>query len=202
MRLSPRGYPGAMGAPEQEFWSRFGLDPRVPAHQDLRAGDPDREIVQQALGEAYSLGRLTREEHDERSEYVAGGRTLGELVWVLRDLVSASSPPFPPAPPDDGRWRDRAEALVQARIRRQWTTAALVLTAVGLLLATGRVGATFFVVLTVLLAGRALRTTARRPELVLARERSLQRHDLAHLYRRRLDRELRDAASRPRYRRR
>ncbi len=42
------------------FWSSFGRDPRVPDNQGLRAGDRDRDIVREAISEAYADGRLTR----------------------------------------------------------------------------------------------------------------------------------------------
>ncbi len=62
-------------------------DPRDPSYADLRAADRDRDVVLQVLGEAYADGRLTREEYDERSETLAGTRTLGGLAELLSDLV-------------------------------------------------------------------------------------------------------------------
>ncbi len=65
-------------------------DPRDPAYAALRAADRDRDAVLQVLGEAYADGRLTREEYDERSETLAGTRTLGGLADLLSDLVPAT----------------------------------------------------------------------------------------------------------------
>ncbi|MBV9830495.1 MAG: DUF1707 domain-containing protein [Marmoricola sp.] len=72
------------------IWERFELDPRRPENAPLRASDRDRDIVQDVLGTAYSEGRLTRDELDERSEEVARSKTLGELPPLVRDLVSSA----------------------------------------------------------------------------------------------------------------
>lgn len=55
----------------------------------MRAGDRDRALVQQVLGEAYAEGRLDRAELDERCEGAQLARTLGELVPFLVDIVPA-----------------------------------------------------------------------------------------------------------------
>ena len=70
------------------IWERFTLDPRHPHNAHLRASDRDRDVVHEVLGEAYADGRLTSEEHDQRSTDVARTRTLGELPRFLVDLVA------------------------------------------------------------------------------------------------------------------
>jgi hypothetical protein len=77
---------------DKEFWSSFSRDPRDAQYQSMRASDLDRGIVQQALTEAYADGRLDREEFDQRTEQATGSRTLGELVPLVGDLVSATTP--------------------------------------------------------------------------------------------------------------
>lgn len=77
---------------DREFWSSFSHDPRDAQYQSMRASDLDRGVVQQALTEAYADGRLDREEFDERSESTLGSRTLGELVPLVGDLVSPTTP--------------------------------------------------------------------------------------------------------------
>ena len=71
--------------------SSLPRDPRDPAYADLRAADRDRDAVLEILGEAYADGRLTREEYDERSETLAGSRTLGDLPALVVDLVPTGS---------------------------------------------------------------------------------------------------------------
>jgi hypothetical protein len=71
----------------RDFWGSFQHDPRHPATAALRAADVDRELVQQALTEAFAEGRLDREEYDERSTAVLQARTLGELPAFVADLV-------------------------------------------------------------------------------------------------------------------
>ena len=78
-----------MSALPHDFWAGFALDPRHPAHAGLRAADEDREHVHRLLSEAYARGQLSPEEHDERVDFVAGARTLGELPPVVDDLVGA-----------------------------------------------------------------------------------------------------------------
>jgi hypothetical protein len=53
---------------------------------DLRASDGDRERVVAVLAAAAGDGRLTLEEHSQR--------TLGELASLTRDLVSAAAQPL------------------------------------------------------------------------------------------------------------
>lgn len=98
-------------------WTRFPLDPRVPANAALRAADTDRDLVHQLLVTAYAEGRLDRTELDERTDGVARAKTLGELPAFVTDLLPATSRPLL-APQADlvaqatERWRrSRREAV-------------------------------------------------------------------------------------------
>lgn len=93
-------------------WIRFEHDPRDPRHAPLRASHQDRDIVNDALSAAYAEGRLTAEEFDERTDAVAGARTLGELPPLLSDLVSSS-----PSSLVAGRFRAEAERKHAERVR-------------------------------------------------------------------------------------
>lgn len=163
-----------MSALPHDFWAGFALDPRHPAHAGLRAADEDREHVHRLLSEAYARGQLGPEEHDERVDFVAGARTLGELPPVVEDLVMRSPVRLPPPIPPQ-QLRAQAELFVQARTRSQWVSAgfaALVASVVGIA-GGGAVLLTALVLLTLLLGTRALRTQVRRDELVARQERRL-----------------------------
>lgn len=67
-------------------WSRFSSDPRSAESRDIRASDADRDAALDALRDAYSDGRLSKDEHEERSAGVLGSRTLDALVPFLSDL--------------------------------------------------------------------------------------------------------------------
>ena len=69
------------------FWSSFARDPRVGDHQGLRAGDRDRDIVRDAISEAYADGRLTRDEMDARLTQVQEASLLGDLLPIVGDLM-------------------------------------------------------------------------------------------------------------------
>ena len=71
------------------FWSSFGRDPRVPDNQGLRAGDRDRDIVREAITEAYAQGRLTQDEMEGRLTSVLEARLLGDLPPIVADLMPA-----------------------------------------------------------------------------------------------------------------
>jgi hypothetical protein len=79
----------------------FGNDP-VPADDrglSMRASDADRDHVAQLLGQAFAEGRLSAEEHAERTDGVYAAKTLGELRPYLADLPVAFSPPSAGAAP-------------------------------------------------------------------------------------------------------
>lgn len=71
----------------------------------MRASDADRDLVVQALANAYSEGRLSRDEHDERLDAAISARTFGELEPLTADLgVAPLSTPAPaPVPTVEGR---------------------------------------------------------------------------------------------------
>jgi len=62
----------------------------------LRLSDADRESAVNLLGDQYALGRLTRDEFDERSDAVWSAKTRGDLAPVFVDLPVRS--PADPAP--------------------------------------------------------------------------------------------------------
>ncbi|NKZ06349.1 DUF1707 domain-containing protein [Actinomadura latina] len=62
--------------------------------RDLRASDADRERVAAVLGEAYADGRLTVEEHSERTSRAYAARTLGELTGLTGDLSPEEAQPI------------------------------------------------------------------------------------------------------------
>ena len=103
--------------PEPTMWERFPHDPRLEANKPLRASDRDRDVVTDVLATAYSEGRLTREELDERSDRAAGAKTLGELPGIVDDLVATSSTAIVPRDrraEAERRYRDqRRQALFQ-----------------------------------------------------------------------------------------
>jgi len=59
---------------------------------NLRASDADREQVATVLSTAYAEGRLTREEHDERTDQLLAAKTFDDLVSITRDLVVVGKP--------------------------------------------------------------------------------------------------------------
>ncbi len=78
-----------------EVWQRFDDDPRAASNAGLRAGDADRDVVQDVLSHAYAEGRLSPDEHAERSARLAESRTLGDLVPLLDGLVRRVAPDLP-----------------------------------------------------------------------------------------------------------
>ncbi|MGI5167359.1 DUF1707 SHOCT-like domain-containing protein [Spirillospora sp. CA-253888] len=67
---------------------------RATSVRDLRASDADRERVANALGEALADGRLTMEEHAERTSRAFEARTLGELTGLTGDLSPEEAQPI------------------------------------------------------------------------------------------------------------
>lgn len=69
----------------------------------IRASDKDRDVVVSALRDAYTAGRLTLEEFDERMSAACTSRTWGELRSLTQDLPSqpilGSDVPGRPLPP-------------------------------------------------------------------------------------------------------
>jgi hypothetical protein len=58
----------------------------------LRASDHDRDQVAEVLDTAFTEGRLSREEHDERLDQLLRAKTFDDLVGLTRDLVVVGSP--------------------------------------------------------------------------------------------------------------
>lgn len=52
----------------------------------IRASDQDREVVVATLRDAYTAGRLTLDEFDERTTAAYGSKTWGELRTLTEDL--------------------------------------------------------------------------------------------------------------------
>ena len=86
----------------------------------IRASDADRDVVVDALREAYTEGRLTQDEWDERMSAAYAGRTWGQLRELTVDLpvqpvLGADVPgrqlPAPTAPPAYPPWRAQDDTV-------------------------------------------------------------------------------------------
>lgn len=66
---------------------------RYGEREDMRACDADRDRVAELLNLAYSEGRLSKDEYDERLELAFSARTYADLDQIVTDL-----PPVPPVP--------------------------------------------------------------------------------------------------------
>ncbi len=55
----------------------------------MRASDADRDRVAELLNLAYSEGRLSKDEYDDRLEQAFSARTYGELDRIVADLPAA-----------------------------------------------------------------------------------------------------------------
>jgi hypothetical protein len=55
----------------------------------MRAGDADRDHVAEVLGAAYSEGRLSRDEYDDRLDQAMSARTFADLDALMSDLPAA-----------------------------------------------------------------------------------------------------------------
>jgi Domain of unknown function (DUF1707) len=64
----------------------------------IRASDADREHVVEILREAFSAGRLTLEEFDERTTLAFAAKTWGGLRDLTRDLPRQASLEIPQTP--------------------------------------------------------------------------------------------------------
>ncbi|WP_155884507.1 DUF1707 SHOCT-like domain-containing protein [Actinomadura flavalba] len=67
---------------------------RVRRVSELRASDADRERVVTVLGEALADGRITMDEHAERTTRAYAARTLGELTGITGDLSPREAQPI------------------------------------------------------------------------------------------------------------
>lgn len=86
----------------------------------IRASDPDRERVVEALQRHSAAGRLTLDEFDQRSAAAYAARTIGDLHAIIADL------PTLPEPVEPASVRARGMAA-----HRLWILAALVATLAG-----------------------------------------------------------------------
>lgn len=59
---------------------------------ELRIGDAEREAAVAALGEHYALGRITKEEYDERTAAAMAARTRADLLPLFADLQAPEQP--------------------------------------------------------------------------------------------------------------
>ena len=62
----------------------------------MRIGDADREAAVALLSEQYALGRLSKEEFDERSDAAWSARTNGDLAPLFIDLPVGRAAAAPP----------------------------------------------------------------------------------------------------------
>lgn len=102
--------------------------PRTPGQ--FRASDADRDLVAQLLGAAYTEGRLTRLEHDERLDAAMNARTFDDLAPLTADLAPGLTPQpalsvpqpgsVPSVQPDSGtpEAADTAVAVFSGTVRR------------------------------------------------------------------------------------
>src|SRR6516165_12752293 len=58
----------------------------MASDHSIRASDQDRDVVVAVLRDAYTAGRLTLEEFDERTTAAYASRTWGELRKLTEDL--------------------------------------------------------------------------------------------------------------------
>jgi len=88
----------------------------------IRASDADRDVVVDVLREAYTEGRLTADEFDERMSAAYVSRTWGQLRELTADLpvqpvLGADVPgrhlPVPAAPPAYPRWRAQDDPVAE-----------------------------------------------------------------------------------------
>jgi hypothetical protein len=72
--------------------------PAGGARGTIRAGDADRDRVVELLTTAYSEGRLSKDEYDDRVGHALSARTYADLDRLLTDLpVGVAFPPPAPA---------------------------------------------------------------------------------------------------------
>jgi hypothetical protein len=85
----------------------------------IRASDADREHVVEILREAYSAGRLTLEEFDERTTVAFAAKTWGGLRDLTRDLPQQARLEIPQPEPQVRSARDKQLPVSPAPPRRQ-----------------------------------------------------------------------------------
>ena len=94
---TPYGAPGA-GDEAYRHWLRSQSEADA-ARDALLASDTERDQVCRRLASAFSEGRITSAELDERTSQALAARTHGDLDAVMRGLTVpvAPAPPVPPA---------------------------------------------------------------------------------------------------------
>ena len=92
-------------------------DGPVPDQRQLRLSHADRDRVVQFLNSAFSEGRLTVPEFEERVDGVLKARTYGEIEPFLADLPVAAAAPAPP-PRDVLELRSTASSIKR---RGRWS---------------------------------------------------------------------------------
>lgn len=94
----PHGAPGA-GDEAYRHWLRSQIEADA-AQDSLLASDTERDQVCRRLASAFSEGRITSAELDERTSQALTARTHGDLDAVMRGLTVpvVPAPPVPPAP--------------------------------------------------------------------------------------------------------
>ena len=104
-------------------------DPAATGRGRLRAGHPDREQVIDTLKDAFTLGRLTRDELDARTGQVLAARTYAELDAITADIPGAPRLDDPPASPV----RARAGVAGPPALAHRWPLARAAVKSGGLL---------------------------------------------------------------------
>ena len=140
----------------------------------IRASDLDRDAVVATLRDAYTAGRLTLEEFDERTTAAYASRTWGELRKLTEDLpaqpilgsdVPGRHLPAPALPAHPPRANGSGPPPIR---RRRRSTAFLPLVALWLLLALATrstheiIGPTLVLIMAVVFASLARRRLAGR----------------------------------------
>ena len=85
----------------------------------IRASDADREHVVEILREAYSAGRLTLEEFDERTSTAFAAKTWGGLRALTRDLPQQARLEVPRPEPEIKPAQDKLLPVAAGPPRRR-----------------------------------------------------------------------------------
>ncbi|MBW9214821.1 DUF1707 domain-containing protein [Mumia sp. zg.B53] len=170
-------------SPTGDPWSRFSRDPRDPAVSALRTGDVDRAVLTDVLGEAFSDGRLTREEYDERADEAVRARTYGDFLPLMQDLVPTSGAAAPPVRRGDTPDLQRAAVKAYERKRRDSWVEAVTITLIctGIWLAISLAGGGFDphfpwpIIVAVIAFADSIETTASREKYIEKERAKLER---------------------------
>jgi uncharacterized membrane protein len=82
--------------------------------ESLRLSDAERQAAVDQLGEQFAVGRLTREEFDERSDAVWSAKTQGDLSPIFADLP-AQAPRAASGPQRGASGRPGPRSLIHLR---------------------------------------------------------------------------------------